>query len=617
MLDADNEGSFRQIAASVANACVIKSALERLLRPLDGRISDAERNEYWALHRLIASTNSSEFIKAILSRKDTSDPHEIGFLCDLIARHGEEDRKGSLPLSPSQTEEMTAALKSWVQRMIVAPKVRRFEMAEVARAVARFPYTDLLESLINLFKRDLAMRREQREIFMTKGRHDPESEHSSDHGGEYGAAFTAIGGDIVIELMESYLYEADYCGFGKHAAQILRNIWAKEAGVSQDNPFWPFVQVSKNNAAPESAKDKELAAFYSEKIFRVIEALVVSPDVEVQSHALELARIGLTITGEGRSKLLQQLLDLPLAIRRKQNLLRQMANVGKHIPANLLKEGIEALLLETKSDPWRLQQENFRLYGWLELFPYSDEPTALIGVIDKMGPTLIREWEISPILGSLQANSGPATEECLLELLNRYPGLKDNHQWTQALLSQDKVFVANTILEEVWRPVDGKRHGGMGNWGWKQKLAELLKSDVSIRARVYARFGDVDYGGGPLVAEAIAEAPDDEGILMVLEKVVRQGGAYRNSLFEAIRNRAVNHVPSDEIEGAQELVGSSVALLRQELFRLVIENKEKAGIARQALSYMDELRDEYGLEGGGRRHPALEMGQPWPQIAVS
>jgi hypothetical protein len=113
---------------------------------------------------------------------------------------------------------------------------------------------------------------------------------------------------------------------------------------------------------------------------------------------------------------------------------------------------------------------------------------------------------------------------------------------------------------------------------------------------------------------AIAEAPDDEGILLIIRAYARQEKRELAALEPAIRHLAVGQRPSETFRGAVEQFSIDVADVRRRLFALVLRGDAEAQLAGDCLTLIDELRDEHGSAESEPRHPDITADRPWPTV---
>src|SRR3546814_9783546 len=86
-------------------------------------------------------------------------------------------------------------------------------------------------------------------------------------------------------------------------------------------------------------------------------------------------------------------------------------------------------------------------------------------------------------------------------------------------------------------------------WRWQRELGALISEFSEIRAYVYDLLKD-----GPatkqlaLLASAVAEDPDTDGILMLIDFERKTGRSLMT--WQSIQSAVTDHVPADNWEGA-------------------------------------------------------------------
>ena len=113
---------------------------------------------------------------------------------------------------------------------------------------------------------------------------------------------------------------------------------------------------------------------------------------------------------------------------------------------------------------------------------------------------------------------------------------------------------------------------------------------------------------------AIAEAPDDDGILLLIRSYAAQGRRTLDALEPAIRHLAVGLRPSETFQGAEEQFSIDIAALRHRLFALFLRGDADAQLAGDCLTLIDDLRDEHGSAESEPRHPDITADRPWPTV---
>jgi hypothetical protein len=155
--------------------------------------------------------------------------------------------------------------------------------------------------------------------------------------------------------------------------------------------------------------------------------------------------------------------------------------------------------------------------------------------------------------------------------------------------------------------LDGKSHDG---WHWQRELGGLISEFPEVRAYVYDLLKN-----GPttkqlaVLANAVAEYPDTDGVLMLIDYEKRTGRSFMGR--QAVESAVTEHVPAANWKGAYDTVPVPAAELRRKLLAMTGSGDLDDPAAR-CLNLIDKLRDAYGAPESEPRHPDLASGRPWP-----
>lgn len=611
-------------AANVIGPKTIGNLIDRLMEIEEkarsaGKWDDALRTEYHALLGRISSTGLNAFAGAILSRSDTKDPGKIGLLADIFARHGGDGSGNVLRLSGERHKQMLLAVERWADALLSSAESTRSQLANVAQAIERLPDPKLVSTLQRLLAEDLARWKQSREEFLAAHRAGRRIDTDSYMSWtlQYRRAFSAIGGPEVEKLMQAYLPDAGFCGFGEAAAWVLKDLSDRELNPPRDkslNMRSDFVDVNAQRA--ERQKGGIESSPRADAILSVVSTLV-KPNAgeEAHRHALALASVAFLMPYVGKEALIASLLQLPGTWAWKQGLLKVLVVAGETISADLILAGISELLEEATTKGWLLDENSGRLDGWLVLLPFSDQPKALLDVISSLEPGLREPWRLRRILSALGYTPSPQAEEILAELAQRDPRFLAEYEWLNALEHQGTV-VAGRILLGLIRNGAFAAHGRHDAWSLSRKLGSCIQSHPALRKEVYEQYPALPSGPNKeVVGGAIAESPDIDGIMLL----VRENGAQKRNfrqtvLYEALRHALTGQRASSHFRGMQEIFGIPLPALRKKLFALIPDGGSLSELAIDCLNSIDDIREHYGEAESEPRHPDITTGRPWPLI---
>lgn len=559
---------------------------------------------------------------AVLPRASTSDPTSIGDLADLIARHGESGDRGHLGLSDASRNALIAVVRRWVDVLLADENSPRRVLGELARVIERLAAPELAEPLARMLARDLKQWRQQREesfAARARGRHDSASEAYHSWTLQYARAFVAISGDQAITTLQSYLMDAGHGGFGIDAAEALRAIGQRQLGIANDTPFSGPPEFSNVRARRAERQGSRTTATCSiaEAIFDAVDKLLRNAaDGEAQVHALQLAATGLGLPYGDKRAIIDQLQQLPQPYGKKLRFFTALVNAGELIEARLIVESIDALLEDAKTKPWLLQENQGEIDRWLLLLPFTSRPEATLEVLAGLHPHIRLPWRLRPLLSALGFAPSDTAEQVLMGLAKEDARFLSDYDWFAALEKRDTLSSLRMLLDLICGG-EAKGEGGRPDtWTFGRRLAAGMQSHPEFRADVYAR---VASGVAPpamaILEYAVAETPDELGVMLLIGSHSATGRAFSGTLESAIENLVVEQRPLSDWVGAYEQISTPAPSLRKRLFEMSRTAPGiESGLALACLVHIDELRDMHGAASGEPRHPDIASGAPWPTL---
>ncbi|MBK6358158.1 MAG: hypothetical protein IPF44_16325 [Betaproteobacteria bacterium] len=579
-------------------------------------------DEYHRVQGLIALTPVESFMAAVLPRASTSDPTSIGHLADLIAQHGESGHRGRLDLSDASRDAMIAVVRMWVDVLLADEKSPRRVLGEVARVIERLAAPELAEQLSRMLARDLKQWRQQREESVAaraRGTHDSASEAFHSWTLQYARAFVAIGDDQAISTLQSYLMNAGHGGFGIDAAEALSTIGQQQLGMTNDTPFGGPPEFSNVRArrAERQGSSAPATSSIAEAIFDAVDNLLRNNQGnEAEVHALQLAAIGLGMPYGDKRAIIDQLLRLPQPYGTKLRLFTALISAGELVEAQWIVESIDALLEDAKTKLWLLEENQGQIDRWLLLLPFTSRPEATLEVLARLHPHIRLPWRLRPLLSALSFAPSDTAEHVLMGLARADARFLSNHDWFAALEKRGTLSSLSILLDLICEG-EAKAEGGQPDiWTFGRRVGAGLQSYPEFRTDVYAR---VASGVAPpamaILEHAIAETPDDAGIMLLIGSHGATGRAFSDTLASAIENLVVEKRPLSDWVGAYEQISTPVPSLRKRLFDLSrTATGNESSLALACLVHIDELRDMHGVASGEPRHPDIATGAPWPRL---
>jgi hypothetical protein len=252
------------------------------------------------------------------------------------------------------------------------------------------------------------------------------------------------------------------------------------------------------------------------------------------------------------------------------------------------------------------------LAGWLDLFPFSDDPTAVHDALALLPERCRRPNALRRLLETLPQSPASSALACLERLAADNPAFLQDSGWIDALIKLDTEAAALMVLDRFCAGHIPVRIGSelsptLARWAQKYPL---------VRASMLARYRTLPPGD---IREAIEMAFNDfvdEDIFIALFDAHVNDPYLTPGVANAIRTLAIGRIPSKEWLGAYEESASPLTGLRARLFAMLPANNHRAHLAEQCLIAIEEHRDHRGRVNNEPRHPDIATGRPWPLEAA-
>jgi hypothetical protein len=225
-------------------------------------------------------------------------------------------------------------------------------------------------------------------------------------------------------------------------------------------------------------------------------------------------------------------------------------------------------------------------------------------------------YRISDLDGMIDAlGDAPDAQglELLLELARRDSRIVEHHQWLHAVLSRREPGMVLGLVEFCHSA--GTAAKKVEAWHAARSIAPLVAGNPALREQLVQRYeAGLSGPANALVEHIFADEADGNAVLAMIRR--RGGGRMDGTLRMAIEHAVTARRYHNDEGTHYEIHPINAAPLRKALFATVCEGGGVAGLAKDALTVIDETRDRYGLPEDEPRHPDVASNFPWPPEAV-
>ena len=607
----DNERA--DAAASVLGPDATGKLIDTLLELAPRIRADRQASEvYGGLERRITHVPGASLVEAIVQRSPKLDSEQMSRLAALLSRSAYDEGEGVKAFDADAVRTIRSLVEDWGKRMLAASGVQRWHKAAIATLASHVPDVSLLPLLKDMLDdnlRRLSDFRAQAEAAKWRPC-DAVDEARQPMTHEYQRAFLAIKAPETAALMCEYFEDAD---FGTLAAQVLADQWRAANEPPKQKRFlggvdWSGVEAKRaaRVADPAATCDE------SEAIFAAIERLIANGSTQKQQlQAVALGITALRLPHGQRGATIRKLIEL--APREgyqvaRSDLLLGLVLSGEEIDITDVVNGINETLDAAKAQQWILtQSEGIYLKVWLRLLPFVNKPTQGLSVLLDLPPAQRERYFLRDVVRSYAYAPAEAAEQVLFGIAQSNPHFYGEQDWRDTVLSLDSASSAHQLVDLI---ASGALNGDSRDvWHLVSQLGGLLSRHADLRQHVYRLLKDgAATPGLAVLAQAVAESPDEEGLLLLV-KCEQQGRSFRN--WRLIERAVTEHAPVNGSQNLYQIVPAPASELRRKLFAMTTDGGPK-DIAARWLNHIDAVFDEYGLPEGEPRHPDLATGKPWP-----
>ncbi|MER8683416.1 hypothetical protein [Mesorhizobium sp. M1405] len=584
-------------------------AARKVVRDANGKYGEVSGDRYHGLRARIGHTPGASLVAAVRARAANADNEEIAQLAELFSRETYGDEERARPFNEEGLAAIGVLAQDWGERMLAAGDEKRWQVATIATMLSHAPSVAHLPLLKRLLDDNLLRYRAFREKATASGWKDRDAVHEAQHPHmhEYQRAFLAINAPETAALMGEYLTDEH---FGELAARVLAFRWFEANEPKDERKFRSGEDFSRVEARREArAADPAGTSAEAEAIFGAIDSLIADGATDAQMKlGIALGIVGARLPHGQREPTIQRLISLAPR-QARAGLLLSLILSGEDIDIKLVAQGIAETFEAAKKETWILTQSDaYQLRAWLRLLPFATPITNLPAIVRGMPDAQRDPRMLEEMVGGLGNSSSDDAEGVIFTLAEEDPRLYQNYQWRAAALRLGTISAARRLVDLIVSgALDGKSYDG---WRWQRELSGLNSEFSEVRAYVYDLLKD-----GPtskqlaLLANAVAEAPREDGVLMLIDFEMKTGRSFMT--WQSIQSVVTEHVPAENWEGAYNVVPVPAIELRRKLLAKTGRGGKDDPAARY-LNLIDKLRDDYGAPESEPRHPDLASGRSWP-----
>lgn len=521
-----------------------------------------------------------------------------------------------LTLSDNLSTSFRAVLKNWSVKLREPSDGKRHSLAEISMVLGRIGNEEDLELINELLKYDQEYRANLLREWEQRGRSGQRpSDLNMSYTNLYRRAFEAMPHRCVVDLVAPYLNNPD---FYKEAAYIIRHAWFLEHGLLSRDKYWSpeldFSNTAKNAKKLENQERPEPHPYSALILDRIEELLLGQEDNKVRGMIFGLASAVADMEYGNRITVLEKVISLK-GDNRKYACIVKLLQRGERISSSVIKPFYEQALQEWEDQPWKQDNEWYRVGQWLELLALSDNPMEVVDLVKDLPDKIKLLRGLVGLLMALQYSPSKDAENTLIVLAEAIPSLQTDTEWLKAIYHQGSEASHEFLYSILWEPNEAKNFTRLGHYSgfFANIFAKILRSNPEIKKDFIDKLSTpLAHAMTEVLGFIIQQLVDDEEIMSASLMLLRNKKSTPYSLEQAIENHVTRKVYVDEKGFVYNIIPSSAFKLRRQLLEISVNDPERNEAARSVLEWIDELRDEYGRPDDEPRHPCLESGIPWP-----
>jgi len=585
--------------------------LKTRLRDAKGKLDKATSSHYRDIELRIAHLPAASLVGAVQMRSAQADNERMADLAELLSHYSERSRDSVWSFDEENLATIRTLAQDWGNRMLASGNATRWQLLRIAMLASQAPDVSLLPLLKRMLDDNIlryrAFLEEAKATAWRQGNAVDEARHPMML--EYQRAFLSIDAPETAVLMDEYLTDPH---FGEFAAGALVQRWVAAHEPPPDNFLFggvDFRHVGEKRAA--CTADPNATTDEAEAIFAAIEPLIADGATEDQKkRAIALGIAAVRIPHGRRDETIEKLIAMT-PWRARANLLLNLILSGAEVDSKLAVDGLIETLEAAKKESWILtQSDGFELRNWLRLLPFTNRPEDALEAVCLIPVTQRQPSLLVDLVGGLAETPSDGAEETLFRLAEDDPRLYQDRKWRSATLKLGTKTAAYRLIDlTVNGAFDGR---SLEDWYWSGAIGKLIVDFPEVRQYVYGLLNDgVTSRPLALLARAITESPDTEGVLLLTKIENNQGQSILG--YQTIEKVVTEHVPAENWRGAYNIVPAPAVELRRQLLAMTTDGGP-TDAATHCLRIIDDIRDEYGIPVSESRHPDLASSKPWPII---
>ena len=618
-LDSDRSHDGRaEAAASVLGPQAVGRLIDRMvefdeqIQDVDREVDKATRDLHTAIQDRICFAEPGRILAAIEQRVDQATNQRVEYFADLINRYGSRNGVTGRRFDAAAQAKIADCVKEWGEQLLSSRDATRRQLATIASLARHSPSKDLLPILEQLLDEELRL----------LGGFQEQARADNDHRGEarqearrrwwfhFQHAFGAICCPESTALMQKYLMEEEY---GHSAAIVLAAHWRARNEPNEDQ-LWPlrsvFSRLPEKRAAHKAASGG--TSDEAEAIFAAIERLtgMAATDAE-KRRAVALATVATSLPHGARVDTIKALIAIAKPHERRI-LLTNLVLAGEVIDIDLVKQCIADVVETAKTQHWTNGEEH-EMSSWLSLLPFTTGVSETVDIVQTVPERHRTPRALDELLEALRQAPGDDAGEVVFALAKADPELYVHRAWLDSAVQRGSLSWARRLIDLV---AEGafNRKGGMSEHDIYTRLADLIGEHPELRAHLYGLLeSELSLPGRKLLAQTVAENPDEEGLMRLIELNIEHKHGLAAWLH--IERVLTERVPIEDREGTYHVRPVPASEVRRKLLVMATDGGPN-DIPARYLNEIDEFRDQFGTSESEPRHPDLASGKAWPIIAA-